>query len=502
MKSEQQLQTLKTLLAEIADLNQVIALLDWDQQTYMPPAGTENRAYQRATLQQIAHNKFVSDEIGILLDDLQPYVSQLDPDSFDACLIRVAKRDYERETRMTSDWVVDFALTTTAAHEAWAKARAENNFAHFQPHLEKILDLAHRYVEFFAPYEHLYDPLLDIFEPGMRTPEVKAIFDVLRPQQVNLLQQISRQPQVDNSFMTLHYDEDKQWQFGVEAITRMGFDWQRSRQDKTLHPFTTSFGWGDVRITTRVYPNYLASALFGTLHEAGHAMYAMGSDKNLDRTPLFGGASSGIHESQSRMWENLVGRSFPFWQYFYPRLQELFPSQLGNVSLEAFYKGINKVQPSFIRVEADEATYNLHIMLRMELEIALLEGKLQVKDLPEAWNSRFQEYLGITPPDNTKGVLQDVHWSGGMIGYFPSYALGNLIGAQIWECIRADIPDLSDQLSQGDFTAWCSWLHERVHRHGNKYKPQQLIQRVTGSKIDPAPYMRYLEGKYRGIYSY
>ena len=502
MESEHKLQQLKTLLAEIADLNQITALLDWDQQTYMPPGGAENRGYQLATLQQIAHTKAISDEIGKLLDDLQLYASQLDPDSFDACLVRVARRNYENETKVPTEWVVKFAMTTTAAHEAWAKARAENDFHHFQPHLERILDLAHRFAGFFAPYEHVYDPLLDIFEPGMKTTDVKAIFNLLRPQQVKLLEQIASCPQVDNSFMSLTYDEQKQWSFGVEAITKMGFEWDRSRQDKTLHPFTTSFGWGDVRITTRVFPNYLASALFGTLHEAGHAMYAMGSDKSFDRTPLFGGASAGIHESQSRMWENLIGRSYPFWQHFYPRLQELFPSQLGNVALETFYKGINKVQPSFIRVEADEATYNLHIMLRMELEIALMENQLQVKDLPEAWNSRFQEYLGVTPSDYSNGVLQDVHWSGGLIGYFPSYALGNLIAAQLWERISADIPDLPDQIRQGEFAAWLAWLREKVHSHGNKFEPQQLIQRVTGSKIDPAPYMRYLEQKYRAIYNF
>ncbi|MFZ0531821.1 MAG: carboxypeptidase M32 [Anaerolineales bacterium] len=502
MQPEQRLQKLKALLAEIADLNYASALLDWDQQTYMPPGGAENRGHQLATLQQIAHTKFVSDEIGKLLDDLQPYVSQLDPDSFEARLVKVTRRNYEKETKLPVEWVTEFAMVITAAHEAWAKARAENNFPHFQPHLERVLDLRQRYAEFFAPYEHIYDPLLDIFEPGMKTTDIKAIFGLLRPQQVELLRKIASRPQVEDSFMHLTYDEQKQWDLGVEIITQMGFDWKRSRQDKTLHPFTTSFGWGDVRITTRLFANHIASALFGTLHEAGHAMYEMGSHASLDRTPLFGGASSGVHESQSRMWENLIGRSLPFWQHFYPRVQEVFPEQLGNISLDTFYKGINKVQPSLIRVEADEATYNLHIMLRMELEIALMENSLAVRDLPEAWNTRFQEYLGITPPDNATGVLQDVHWSGGMIGYFPSYALGNLIGAQLWERINADIHDLPDQIRQGEFAPWLAWLREKVHRHGAKFEPQELIQLVTGSKVDPAPYMRYLEQKYSAIYGF
>jgi len=500
MQPEQQLQQLKTLLAEIADLNYASALLDWDQQTNMPPGGTENRGHHLATLQQIAHTKFVSDEIGRLLVDLQPHISQLDPDSYDACLVKVTRRNYEREIKVPLEWVAEFAMITTTAHEAWAKARAENNFLHFLPHLERVFDLRQRYAQFFAPYAHVYDPLLDILEPGVKTADVKAIFGTLRPQQVELLQKIASRPQVEDAFMHLTYDEQKQWDLGVEIITQMGFDWKRSRQDKVLHPFTTSFGWGDVRITTRVFPNNIASALLSTLHEAGHAMYDMGADASLDRSPLFGGASAGIHESQSRMWENLIGRSFPFWQHFYPRLQEVFPTQLANISLDKFYKGINKVQPSYIRVEADEATYNLHIMLRMELEIALMENTLAVRDLPEAWNTRFQEYLGITPPDNADGVLQDVHWSGGLIGYFPSYTLGNLIAAQLWERINADIPNLPEQIRRGEFAPWLAWLREKVHCHGSKFEPQDLIQRVTGSKIDPTPYMRYLDQKYTEIY--
>jgi carboxypeptidase Taq len=501
MQPEQGLQELKTRMAEIFDLQRASALLNWDQQTYMPPGGAQNRGQQLGTLQQIAHMKSVDEQIGRLLDDLQPYVAQLDPDSYDACLVRVVKRNYDKEVKVPVEWVVEFAQVTTLAYEAWGKARATNDFPLFQPHLEKIVDLAHRYAEIFAPYDHIYDPLVDIFEPGLKTADIKTIFNALRPQQVELIRQIASRPQVDNSFMHLTYDEQKQWDFGVEIITKMGYDWKRGRQDKTLHPFTTGFGSGDIRITTRVIPDFLAPALFGTLHETGHAMYELGCDRSLDRSPLFGGVSSGIHESQSRMWENLVGRSLPFWQHFYPRLQEYFPSQLANLPLERFYKGINKVQPTFIRVEADEATYNLHIMLRMELEIALMEGTLAVKDLPDAWNSRFQEYLGITPPDNSQGVLQDVHWSGGMIGYFPSYALGNLIASQLWELINHDIPDLPDQIRRGEFAPWLAWLREKIHVHGSKFEPQQLIQRVTGTKIDPAPYIRYLTTKYTDVYS-
>jgi carboxypeptidase Taq len=288
--------------------------------------------------------------------------------------------------------------------------------------------------------------------------------------------------------------------FGVEVVTRFGYDWSRGRQDKAAHPFTQRFSINDVRITTRVDPHFLNSMIFGTMHEAGHAMYGQGPAPELERTGLDGGASLGVHESQSRMWENLVGRSLPMWEHFYPRLQEVFPSQLAGIPLKKFYQGINKVQPSLIRVEADEATYNLHIMLRMEIEIALMEGKLAVKDLPEAWNARVQEYLGVTPPDDAKGVLQDIHWSGGMIGYFATYALGNLISAQLWEKINQDIPDLAEQVCKGKFDALLGWLREKVHRHGRKFEPQELVQKVTGSRIDPAPYLRYLNKKYGEIY--
>lgn len=496
---EKKLEQLKTLLAEVADLGSAAALLGWDQQTYMPAGGTEERGYALSTVQTIAHVKFTSHEIGNLLSELEPEVAKLDPDSDEARLVKVTRRQYDKDTKVPPEWVAEFAQATTQAHQAWMEARAESNFAKFQPFLEKIVTLRRSYADFFAPYDHIYDPLLDDFEPGMKTADVKAIFAVLRPQQVALGQAIASRPQVDDSFLHQPFDEQKQWDFGVEVITKFGYDWQRGRLDKAPHPFTQNFGIDDVRITTRIAPDFLNTNLFGTLHEAGHAMYEQGSDPAYRRSPLAGGASLAVHESQSRMWENLVGRSLAFWEFFFPRLQQAFP-QLSGVSLEKFYKAINRVQPSLIRVEADEATYNLHIMLRLELEIALMEDTLAVKDLPEAWNSRMQEYLGLTPPDDAKGVLQDIHWSGGMIGYFSTYALGNLISAQLWERILVDIPDLEKQIRQGEFSALLGWLRDKIHRVGSKFEPQELVQHVTGSKIDPAPYVRYLTSKYSHIY--
>jgi len=287
----------------------------------------------------------------------------------------------------------------------------------------------------------------------------------------------------------------------VDVVTRFGYDWNRGRQDKSVHPFTTSFGIDDVRITTRFDPERAASALFSTMHEAGHAMYEQGISSDLRRLPLADGASMAVHESQSRMWENLVGRSKAFWKFFYPKLVQKFPQQLKGVSLDQYYKGINKVEPSLIRVEAYEATYNLHIMLRLELEIGLMDGSVQVVDLPALWNKKMEEYLGIVPPNNREGVLQDVHWSGGLIGYFPTYALGNLVSAQLWEKIIESIPDLEDQISCGKFDDLLAWLRTNIHQHGAKYEPQQLIKKVTGSGINPEPYMRYLRAKYSEIYN-
>jgi carboxypeptidase Taq len=496
---EEKMQQLKTRLAEIADLNNTAALLGWDQQVNMPPMGAEDRGNQLALLGKLSHARSTDPALGRLLDELKPYAQSLDPDSDEARLVKIIKKDFDKATCIPSDFVVEQAQVTAMAQGAWVEARQKSEFSIFQPHLEKVVDLNKRYVTFFPPADHPYDTLLDNFEPGMKTAEVQAIFNGLRPQQVALIKSIAGKPQVDDSFLRQPFDEKKQWDFGVEVITKFGYDWQRGRQDKSPHPFTQGMGQNDVRITTRLNPNFFNPMLFGTMHECGHALYGLGSPVELNRTTLEGGASLAIHESQSRMWENLVGRSLPFWEYFYPRLQKTFP-QLKKVPLEAFYKGINRVQPSLIRVEADEATYNLHIMLRLEIEIALVEGRLQVKNLPSFWNEKMQEYLGLTPPDDARGVLQDVHWSMGMLGYFSTYALGNLVSSQLWEKINQDIPDLADQIRAGKFGALLAWLREKVHRHGRKFEPQELVQKVTGARIDPAAYVRYLKAKYGQIY--
>ena len=494
------IEQLEALTRELGAIQRASAVLGWDAQVNMPAGGAEERGFQLGVLAELSHKRFVNDETHNLIVAAETEAASLDPDSIQARLVKYCRRDYDKATRVPAAKVAEFAQVTAVSQEAWARARSENNFAAFLPHLERVIELRREYASYFAPYDHVYDPLLDDFERGMKTAEVQAIFNQLRPVQVELVHAIAARPEIENSFLYQNYPEQAQWDFGVEVATRMGYDWNRGRQDKSAHPFTTSFGLGDVRITTRFDTGYVGSALFSTMHEGGHALYEQGFDPALRGLPLADGASMAVHESQSRLWENLVGRSLAFWKFFYPRLKEYFPTQLANVDLQTFYRGINKVKPSYIRVEADEATYNLHIMLRLELEIALMEGSLKPADLPAAWNARFQEYLGLTPPTDKVGVLQDVHWSHGLIGYFPTYALGNLVSCQLWEVIQQAIPDLESQIEHGELGTLLAWLRQNVHTHGSMFEPQELVQKITGSRIDPQPYMRYLKTKFGQIY--
>lgn len=491
---------LKERLGEVSDIGHAASVLGWDQQVNMPRGGSEARGQQLATLSKIYQEKFIADEVGQLIEDVKQELAGADPNSDEAAMIRVASRNYDKAKRVPPEFVQEQAIVTTKAFEAWMQARQKSDFSIFRPHLEKVVELVHKYISFFPPGAHPYDTLLDDYEPGMKTEEVKEIFDTLRPRQVKLIKAIAGKKQVKDDFLFKKYNEKKLIDFGVDVVTKYGYDWSRGRQDKAPHPFETTFGVNDVRITTRYEDDNPLATLFSTMHEAGHAMYEQGSNPAYERTPLAGGTSLAVHESQSRMWENLVGRSMPFWEHFYPALKKTFPSQLDGVSLKTFYKAINKVEPSLIRVNADEATYNLHIMLRLELEIGMVEGTIAVKDLPEIWNTKMQEYLGIVPPNDAKGVLQDIHWSGGSIGYFSTYALGNLVSAQLWEKIRKDIRDLDDQICKGNFSELLGWLRTNIHQHGHKYDPQVLVEKVTGSKITPEPYVRYLTKKYSEIY--
>jgi carboxypeptidase Taq len=492
---------LNAIIGEVVDLHRAAALLEWDEQVYMPPGGAAVHGDMVATIRKTAHQKLTSDEVGRLLEDLQSRLSDLDPDSDARRVISVTARDFHKARRVPAEFVAEQAQAVSAAQQAWIEARSRSDFAHFQPHLERIIDLKRRYVGFFPPAAHPYDILLDDFEPGVTTADVNAIFATIRPRQVALIRSVADQPQVDASFLHVEYPEAELWAFGEEVITAFGFDWSRGRQDKSVHPFATGIGPDDVRITTRVVEREPFSLLFGSTHETGHALYEQGIDRKHGRTLLGDAASLAVHESQSRLWENLVGRSLPFWEHFFPRLQQRFSSQLGNVTLEQFYRGINKVQPSLIRVESDEATYNLHIMLRVEIEVAMIAGDVRGRDLPELWNTRMQEYFGLLPDTAAKGILQDIHWSIGAMGYFATYALGNLISAQLWKAFRRATPACDELIRHGDFSALLAWLRANVHQHGRKYQPQELVERVTGSRIDPEPYLEYLETKYGEVYS-
>jgi len=491
---------LRTLIGEVMDLRHAADLIEWDERVYMPPGGVTVHGEMSAALRRLAHEKFTSREIGDTLQSAQQDLAGTDPDSTAARIVRVAARDYARATRVPADFVAEHAAVVSAAQHAWADARARSSFAEFAPHLQKVIDLKRRYVGFFPPADHPYDVLLDDYEPGMKTADVRRLFDSLRQRQVAIIQSVAARPAPAADFLTRSYAEGDIWRFAVDVVTAFGFDWTRGRQDKSVHPFATGIGASDVRITTRWVEGQPLALLFGTMHETGHALYEQGVAVEHQRTILEGGASLGVHESQSRLWENMVGRSRPFWDHFFPRLQAACPAQLAGVTADAFHSAINRVEPTLIRVEADEATYNLHIMLRVELELALIEGSLRVADLPGAWNAKIQEYLGLTPPDDAKGVLQDIHWSAGLFGYFATYTLGNVIAAQLWERFGAVHGDRDAEIGRGDFSPLLSWLRTELHQHGRKFEPNELVNRITGSAVDSEPYLRYLERKYLGRY--
>jgi len=501
LEMETELTALKTRLIEISDLNNAAAVLGWDQATYMPSGGAEARGRQMATLAKLAQEKFIDLAVGKLLDDLQPYEESLPYDSDDASLIRVTRRDYERAIKIPPEFVGRFSAHSSESYQAWTEARPANDFARLRPLLEKTLDLSREMANFFPGYEHIADPLIDFADYGMKAASVRALFAELREKTVPIVQAITAQAPADDSCLKRNYPEAGQFAFSELTIKRLGYDYTRGRMDKTHHPFTTGFSIGDVRITTRVQENWLGDCLFSAIHEAGHAMYEQGVDKAYEGTPLAGGASAGVHESQSRLWENVVGRSRGFWEYFYPELQKTFPEQLEDVSLETFHRAVNKVERSLIRTDADEVTYNLHVMLRFDFELKMLEGKLAVKDLPEAWHERFKADFGICAPNDRDGVLQDVHWFASVIGgVFQGYTLGNVLGAQFYAAALEAHPEIPDDMRQGKFDTLHRWLIENIYRHGRKYTAEELVQRVTGGPISIAPYIQYLHSKYGELY--
>jgi carboxypeptidase Taq len=499
--TELKLAELKQRLLEISDLEAAESLLGWDHATYMPEGGAVARARQGAMLSRLAHERSVDPALGRLLDELEPYAERLPYDADDAGLIRVARRDFEKAIRVPAEFVARNNAHGSASYDAWTRARPANDFPAMRPFLEKALELSREYAGFFAPCRHIADPLIDDADEGMTTATVRALFAALRAELVPIVRAIAGQAEIDSRCLRGVFGEARQLDFNLAVTDRIGYDRRRGRLDKTHHPFCTKFSADDVRITTRVYESDVDQALFSTVHEAGHAMYEQGVSAAFEGTPLGSGVSYGVHESQSRLWENLVGRSRGFWAYFYPVLQQAFPDQLGAVTLETFYRAINKVERSLIRTDADEVTYNLHIMLRFDLELQLLEGRLRVKDLPEAWRAAMQADLGLVPPDDRDGCLQDVHWySNGIGGGFQSYTIGNILSAQFHAAAVKAHPDIPAEIEQGEFGTLHAWLREQLYRHGRKYKPDELIERATGEPMSMQPYLAYLRGKYGELY--
>ena len=499
---DEKLEDLKTRLAEINDLDMASSLLHWDQSTYMPSGGAAARGRQLATLAKISQEKFVDPAVGHLLDDLQAYGESLPYDSDDASLLRLTRREYENAIKVPPEFLSEFYTHSAASYQTWIEARPVNDFRSVQPFLEKTLELSRQFGDFFPGYSHIADPLIDLSDYGMQAASVRSLFAQLREQLVPIVKAIRSHPTADDTFLRRHFPEAQQMKFAEEVVRQLGYDFNRGRIDKTHHPFMTKFSLGDVRITTRVKEDYLGETLFSNVHEAGHAMYEQGIDMGLEGLPLAGGISSGVHESQSRTWENLVGRSRGFWEYFYPRIQAEFPEQLKGITMDQFYRGINKVEPSLIRTDADEVTYNLHVMMRFDFELQMLEGSLSVRDLPEAWHERFEKDFGITPAEEKNGAMQDVHWFGGFIGgSFQGYTLGNILSAQFFSAALKAHPEIPEEMKQGQFSTLHDWLKQNLYRHGRKFTAVEIVQRATGGTMSIDPYIQYLKTKYGELYN-
>ncbi len=502
------LERLRELDSEARLVVSIGSVLGWDQETYMPPAAIDERAEQLSFLEALAHDKQTVPEMGELLDGLGSTAANPGGDpslpELDRAYLRVMRRAYDQATRIPTEFVAEMARAVSLSQAAWAKAREENDFPSFAPHLQKMLDFNRKIAAFLDPARKPYDVLLDRFEEGATEAGIAAVFGALRDDLVRLLDRIKGRPQVDDSFLHAHCPEAAQARAGEYLMKILSYDLERGRLDKTAHPFTTTLGSSDVRITTHYHEDFFPSSVFSTIHEAGHALYELGIDPAPEyrRTALHEACSMAVHESQSRLWENVVGRSLGFWKRHLPEFQRMLKPALDGVSLERYYKAINKVEPSFIRTEADEVTYSLHVILRFELEGELLSGRLAVNDLPVAWNDRMRKFLGVVPPNDAKGCLQDIHWSMGAFGYFPSYALGNLYGAQWWDAMKSGGMDPAAAVERGDLGSILSWLRANVHKPGAAWRPDALVERVTGKPLDASHFVRYLEEKYAGVYGF
>jgi carboxypeptidase Taq len=491
---------LRERLAEVHDLDRACAVLTWDERTKMPPGGAAARADQVGTLARVQHYRLAADEIGRLLGDLAEYEASLPPDSTEASLIRIARRDHEKACRVPPDLKAALARAAATGEHAWREAREANDFGLLLPHLRLNLDLRRQYIECFD-VEDPYDALLDDFEPGMKTSAMESLLGDLKEALLPLTGAVlERARAVDDSFLYDGFDVRRQRKLVLAILQRMPIAPGTWRLDDTAHPFATAFSPTDVRITTRYSEGNLSTALFSALHEMGHGLYESGVNGDTTRTPLCRPVSLGMHESQSRTWENLVGRSRAFWHCFHGLVAQVFPERLEGIDPDHFYRAVNKVRPSLVRVEADELTYDLHVLLRFELEVDLFEQGLTVSDLPEAWNAKMEEYLDIVPENDALGVLQDTHWAIGYFGYFPAYTVGNVLSVQLFDAAVERRPEILPEMERGEFGTLLGWMREHIHRHGKKYEPDALIEHATGRPPDTAPYLRYLGTKFGELY--
>jgi len=488
---------LKARMKDFHALTSATALMDWDQQTYMPKGGADARAAHVESLSKLAHEMLTDPKTAELVDAAAQEVT---PGSDEEAWLRVMRREIGQATKIPSELVARKSRLAVQAHEEWVQARQQNDFRSFAPTLAEMFEICRQEAEHLGYSDHIYDALLDLYEEGATAADCRAMFDSIREPIVSLVKEIAARPEPDDSALYGEWDVDRQRRFTERIVAAIGFDFERGRQDTAPHPFCTGWSVGDIRLTTRYKP-YIGSAIFGSLHEAGHGMYEQGSPKewDIEMAMLRGGVSLGIHESQSRLWENIVGRSKAFWRRYLPELQAEFP-QLATFDVDSWYRAINKVKPSLIRVEADELTYNLHVMIRFEIECAVLEGVLDVNDIPSAWNQKYEDYLGVRPPTDSDGCLQDVHWSMGSIGYFPTYTMGNLLSYQIWDTLLQDLPNADDLIESGNFKPIHGWLKQHIYSQGRKYPPKQLIERVTGRPMAAFSYLTGLQAKYREIY--
>lgn len=503
MQKPESLTDLLSELAILSDLSEVESLLSWDQDTYMPGGGAAGRAHQFATLAALKHERLTSPRVGELLAELGE--GELGEGGSDEAIVQLARRQYQRATKLPPELVAELARRSSSARAAWVRAREEDDFAQFEPELAALVELKRQEADAVGYAGERYDALLDEFEPGVTTSDARELFKPLRAEQVEFVAELlergtpppgARAP----SPLRQEFEVSAQAAYVEALAAAVGYDFSRGRLDATIHPFATSMGVGDVRITTRYDERDLAPALFGALHEVGHALYEQGVDPAHARTPLASGVSLGVHESQSRLWENLVGRSLPFWEGEFPNLKAAFPAELRGVNAAAFYEAVNRVERDLIRIEADEVTYNLHVLVRFELELALIEGSLSVSDLPGAWNEKYEQYLGVTPASLREGCLQDIHWSVGLFGYFPTYTLGNLMSVQFFNAAEAAIGNVAATLRARDYAPLHEWLRENVYRHGSRYEPAELLRRATGSAPSARPYLDYLREKYGALY--